>query len=121
MPAWITDRTPTQLDGDLHGMVLWGKHAGLLMDWRGVRAGEPWAHSSAWREPAPEAPAAAIGCRPTSGIGPLMEAMPAAWRKRWCLSGACACTGCANISGGLEAKGYTREDHQQWLQFSAGN
>jgi hypothetical protein len=45
---WFNDRLPTQQDGDLHGMVLWGKQAGLLMSWQGVRPHEWWAHSSAW-------------------------------------------------------------------------
>ena len=48
MPPWINDRLPTQQDGDLHGMVLWGKQAGLLMPWQGVRPHEWWRHSSAW-------------------------------------------------------------------------
>jgi hypothetical protein len=50
MPSWINDRLPTQQDGDLHGTVLWGKQAGLLMPWQGVRAGEWWKHSSAWEK-----------------------------------------------------------------------
>jgi len=48
MPSWVNDRLPTQQDGDLHGKVLWGKQAGLLMPWQGVRSHEWWAHSSAW-------------------------------------------------------------------------
>lgn len=32
------------------------------------------------------------------------------WRRRWCDSGACACVGCANNSGGLRQRGYTKED-----------
>jgi hypothetical protein len=49
MTEWINNRLPTERDGDLHGMVLWGKQAGLLMDWRGVRKDEFWAHTSAWK------------------------------------------------------------------------
>jgi len=48
MPLWISNRLPTQQDGDLHGMVLWGKQSGLLMEWHGVRPGEHWARSAAW-------------------------------------------------------------------------
>jgi len=51
MPVWINDRLPTQQDGDLHGMVLWGKHDGLLMPWGGVRIHEWWARSLAWQGP----------------------------------------------------------------------
>lgn len=49
MTVWINDRLPKAEDGDLHGMVLWGKQAGLLMHWQGVRNNEYWAHTSAWR------------------------------------------------------------------------
>jgi hypothetical protein len=52
MTVWINNRKPDKVDGDIHGMVLWGKQDGLLMDWRGVRAGEYWAHSSAWQQSA---------------------------------------------------------------------
>jgi len=48
MADWTSQRQPEAGDADLHGMVLWGKQAGLLMHWSGVRAGEHWAHSSAW-------------------------------------------------------------------------
>jgi hypothetical protein len=48
MANWTNNRPPIEDDADLHGMVLWGKQAGLLMHWSGVRAGEHWAHSSAW-------------------------------------------------------------------------
>jgi hypothetical protein len=110
MATWITDRRPTQEDGDLQGMVLWGKQAGLLMHWDGVRHGEAWAHTSAW---------SSNPCHPS--INELMLEMPVAWRRRWCNSQTCACMGCANVSGGLAAKGYTREEHQQWLQFNRTN
>lgn len=49
MTNWINNRLPGPEDADLHGMVLWGKHAGFLMHWQGVRSGEYWAHSSAWQ------------------------------------------------------------------------
>jgi hypothetical protein len=52
MALWINNRLPTQDDADLQGMILWGKHDGFLMNWRGVRSGEYWAHSSAWKKPA---------------------------------------------------------------------
>lgn len=47
---WINDRLPTAKDADLHGMVLWGKQAGFLMHWQGVRTHEYWAHTSAWKQ-----------------------------------------------------------------------
>jgi hypothetical protein len=52
MATWVNSRTPTKQDADFQGMVLWGKQDGLLMNWRGVRTGEYWAHSSAWQQPA---------------------------------------------------------------------
>lgn len=51
MAVWINDKLPNAEDGDLHGMVLWGKQAGFLMHWQGVRVGEYWAHASAWKQP----------------------------------------------------------------------
>jgi hypothetical protein len=111
MPSWINDRLPAQQDGDLHGMVLWGKQAGLLMPWQGVRLHEWWAHSSAWTEPQP-APAGP----PMAQLDALMAKMPEPWKGRWCKSQACACLGCANISGGLARKGYTEIDHQKWMK-----
>lgn len=51
MSTWINNRLPVLDDADLQGMVRWGKnHPGMLMDWRGVRLGEYWSHSSAWAE-----------------------------------------------------------------------
>lgn len=49
MPAWLNNSLPTEVDGDVCGMVLWGKRPGLLMPWHEVRSGEFWAHSSAWK------------------------------------------------------------------------
>jgi hypothetical protein len=48
-----------------------------------------------------------------------MQMIPASWRNRWCDSQTCACMGCANISGGLCAKGYTKEDWEQWRKRNA--
>jgi hypothetical protein len=45
---------------------------------------------------------------------------------RWCepaANSACACTGCANRSGGLEARGFTKADWKKWwasAQISPG-
>ena len=111
MPVWRNDQPPTQQDGDLHGMVLWGKQAGLLMPWQGVRLHEWWAHSSTWSEPqaAPAGP-------PMARLDALMAQMPERWKRRWCKSQACACLGCANVSGGLARQGYTEADHQKWMK-----
>lgn len=49
MATWCNSKLPTPQDADLHGMVLWGKQDGLLMHWKGVRAQEYWAHTSAWK------------------------------------------------------------------------
>lgn len=49
-------------------------------------------------------------------IDPVMNSMPPSWRKKWCTTtGACACLGCANISGGLTSKGYTHSDWMNWV------
>lgn len=48
-------------------------------------------------------------------INSAMQLMPPEWRTRWCTNQACACVGCANKSGGLTSKGFTKEDHQKWL------
>ena len=47
-------------------------------------------------------------------LSELMQNMPEQWRKRWCNSQTCACMGCANISGGLMAAGFTKEDYFKW-------
>lgn len=47
----------------------------------------------------------------------LMTAMPQDWRERWCGSGACACMGCANRSGGVDKYGYTQEDVSEWVKL----
>lgn len=47
-------------------------------------------------------------------LNELMQNMPEPWRKRWCNSQTCACMGCANISGGLRAAGFTKEDYLKW-------
>lgn len=33
---------------------------------------------------------------------------------KWCDSSACACLGCANNSGGLNKRGVTKEEWQEW-------
>lgn len=50
MSIWINSRLPGEKDADIHGMVLWGKQAGFLMPWQGVREHEYWSHSSAWNQ-----------------------------------------------------------------------
>lgn len=57
-------------------------------------------------------------CPPSTSrrIDEEMERMPKAWRRRWCNSQTCACMGCANISGGLREKGFTKEDWLRWKE-----
>jgi len=47
-----------------------------------------------------------------------MKEMPKEWRYRWCEGKICACLGAANCSGGLSAKGFTK---QQWEHWKADN
>jgi hypothetical protein len=49
-------------------------------------------------------------------IDVIMNSMPPDWRKKWCSSNACACMGCANVSGGLTSKGYKKEDWEEWMR-----
>lgn len=48
-------------------------------------------------------------------IDAFMENMPKDWRYRWCESKRCYCLGGANCSGGLRARGFTKEDWQKWV------
>jgi hypothetical protein len=51
--TWIKHRLPTAADADPLGMVRWGPALpGFLTRWQEVRPDEPWAHSTAWRNPA---------------------------------------------------------------------
>jgi hypothetical protein len=52
-------------------------------------------------------------------IDSVMEGMPTDWRNRWCTApenGGCGCMGCANYSGGLNRKGFTRADWEKWRE-----
>lgn len=51
-----------------------------------------------------------------SDLDKLMNDMPEDWRSRWCGSEVCACMGCANVSGGIALKGYSKADWQLWLE-----
>lgn len=44
----------------------------------------------------------------------LIGHMSALSAMRWCEWDACGCLGCANRSGGLSAKGVTKEEWQAW-------
>jgi hypothetical protein len=54
---WITDRLPTEADGDMDGDVRMvpAPHADsddyLLVHWSYVAAGAPWQHTSCWQPP----------------------------------------------------------------------
>jgi len=41
------------------------------------------------------------------------------WAERWCFkegnTGACACMGCADVSGGAREAGITQEQWQYWM------
>lgn len=43
-----------------------------------------------------------------------MQRMIVKTARHWCGSELCACLGCANRSGGLAEKGFTREEWVQW-------
>ena len=40
----------------------------------------------------------------------LLSEMPKKEANYWCDSDACACTGCANVSGGLAKAGFSQEE-----------
>jgi len=59
---WITDRLPTEADGDVAGnvrMVLRPGGYGVyyLAHWSYVGSGAPWQHTDFWQRPAEPAPA----------------------------------------------------------------
>ena len=64
---WITDRRPTEADGDSDGDVLARYHPDdddyAYLHWSYVGAGVPWRHDSDWQPPAPTKPALAVGQR----------------------------------------------------------
>lgn len=58
MSDWITDRPPTEADGDKDGDV-WvrirpDRELGLHMHWSHVGIGKPWQRSQFWMPPAPQ-------------------------------------------------------------------
>ena len=63
MKEWITDRPPTEADGDMDGDVrmIPAPHAGpdayLLVHWSHVGNAAPWQHAENWQPPAQPAPA----------------------------------------------------------------
>ena len=51
---WITDRKPTEEDGDIYGRVHAKAHEGsqiLTSNWSGIRDGEHWIHMWHWQPP----------------------------------------------------------------------
>lgn len=70
---WITDRRPTEADGDRDGDVLAQYHpdgdGDLFLHWSHVGEATPWKHCADWQpptaapEPAPTKPALAVGQR----------------------------------------------------------
>lgn len=44
----------------------------------------------------------------------LMRSMNVGWALYWCEAEVCACLGCANGSGKLNANGYTKQDWKDW-------
>ena len=60
-----------------------------------------------------------VGAPPTEArlqrMNELMQQMAPSYRRRWCDPGeGCGCMGCANMAGGLAAKGYTMADFDAW-------
>lgn len=59
MTDWITDRQPTEAEGDTHGYVVVPRGPDLrdklLQHWSYVGPGVPWHHCSGWQPPAPVA------------------------------------------------------------------
>lgn len=45
-------------------------------------------------------------------VDAVMKNMYPDWRYRWCKAGACACMGCANVSG--QAK-FTEQEWKEWV------
>lgn len=60
MAKWITDRQPTEADGDAHGYVVVPRGPDLrdqlLQHWSYVGPGVPWHHCSGWQPPASAVP-----------------------------------------------------------------
>lgn len=58
---WITDRLPTEADGDMDGDVRIprapGSHVTRLTYWSYVQPGMDWQHTCFWKPPAEPAPA----------------------------------------------------------------
>lgn len=47
-------------------------------------------------------------------IGRYVERLPVDVALNWCEAKACACVGCVNRIGGLETRGVTKLEWQQW-------
>ena len=59
MTEWITDRPPTEADGDSDGDVVVRMRPNIeipqLLHWSYVGTGAPWKHCDQWQSPAPAA------------------------------------------------------------------
>ena len=52
----------------------------------------------------------------TKNINEVMLSIPIEWRYYWCESKVCCCLGCVNRAGGIERKGFTKEDWLKWVE-----
>jgi hypothetical protein len=57
---------------------------------------------------------------PNPSIDEAMRVIPKTWQQRWCTCDTCACMGCANIAGGLQRLGFSKQDHADWMSRNAG-
>ena len=48
-------------------------------------------------------------------VNEIMQLVPLDWRYYWCEAQICGCLGCANRSGGVKAKGVTKQEWEQWV------
>jgi hypothetical protein len=49
-------------------------------------------------------------------LSKLMLQMPREWRSHWCGGQACACMGCANLSGNLTENGFQKHEWEEWIK-----
>ncbi len=59
--------------------------------------------------------------REKGNINEAMKDIPKYARYKWCEEKACLCVGCVNVSGALIAKGFTKEDWQEWMEGMSKN
>ena len=56
-----------------------------------------------------------LGLFKDSKIDVAMKSISEEHRYKWCEGGPCACMGCANVSGGLVDKGFSKKDWERWV------